>query len=339
MGHRRTHAPKRGSLAYLPRGRAARPIGRIRNWPEYDGKPTILGFAAYKAGMTHAIIVDTTNEKSPLYGQEVAKAVTILDAPPLVACGIRAYVETPYGLRTFSEVWAPELYEDLSRVFPLPKKYDFDAALQKIEDNLGNISELRMIVHTLPRLAAGVPKKKPDIMEYKIGGGTIEEQWEYAKSILGSEIRTKDVLKEGQYVDVIAITKGKGFEGPVKRWGVKILPRKKRKGRRKVGSIGPWHPARVSYTVPRAGQLGYHQRTEYNKLILKIGECGEEVVPSGGFPHYGVIKGDYIILLGSVPGPAKRLIRLRYAIRPPDNNPFITPPKIVYLSLSSKIAK
>lgn len=80
-------------------------------------------------------------------------------------------------------------------------------------------------------------------------------------------------------MDVLAITKGKGFQGPVKRWGVKILPRKSRKTKRGVAVIGPWHPTRVLYTVPRAGQMGYFQRTEYNKRILKIGADGKEITP------------------------------------------------------------
>jgi large subunit ribosomal protein L3 len=100
-------------------------------------------------------------------------------------------------------------------------------------------------------------------------------------------------------MDVVAITKGKGFQGPVKRWGVKLLPRKSRKTKRGVACIGPWKPARVLYTVPRAGQMGYHQRTEYNKRILKIGIDGKEVTPNGGFVRYGEVKGTYVIVDGS----------------------------------------
>ncbi|HID29469.1 MAG TPA: 50S ribosomal protein L3, partial [Desulfobacterales bacterium] len=86
------------------------------------------------------------------------------------------------------------------------------------------------------------------------------------------------------------------------------LPRKSRKHRRAVAALGPWKPPRMLYTVPRAGQMGYHQRTEYNKRILKIGEDGKEVTPRGGFIRYGLVRGPYILVNGSVPGPAKRLI-------------------------------
>ena len=143
-----------------------------------------------------------------------------------------------------------------------------------------------------------------------------------------------EVFKEGEYVDVSAITKGKGFQGPVKRWGIKILPRKTRKGRRQVGSIGPWTPARIMWTVPMAGQMGYHQRTEYNKRILKIGDDGKEVTPRGGFLRYGPIRSDYVVLAGSVPGPTKRLVHLRQAIRPKTAE--ISTPTITHISTVSQ---
>ncbi len=337
MGHRKKHAPKRGSLMYLPRKRAARPIGRIRHWPDYLEKPTLLGFAGYKAGMTHVVIVEN-NPNSPFYGHELVKPVTVIDAPPLVACAVRAYEQTPYGLRSIGEAWVSDLNKDLSRVFPIPKNYDTDKAFKKLEEEMNRIVELRLIVHTQPRMASGVPKKKPEVMEYKISGGTIEEQFEYAKNLLGNEIKVKDVLKEGSFVDVIAITKGKGFQGVIARWGVRRKQHKSRKTVREVAAIGAWHPARVRYTVPRAGQMGYHQRTEYNKLVLKIGENGQEVTPLGGFPRYGIVRGDYVMLLGSCPGTVKRLVRLRHAIRPP-KEVTAEAPKVLYISTSSKQGK
>jgi hypothetical protein len=77
-----------------------------------------------------------------------------------------------------------------------------------------------------------------------------------------------------------------------------------------VACIGAWHPARVSWTVARSGQHGFHHRTEMNKKVYKIGKKGEdshkattefdvtnkEITPMGGFPHYGVVNEDYIML-------------------------------------------
>ncbi len=98
--------------------------------------------------------------------------------------------------------------------------------------------------------------------------------------------------------------------------------------------MGAWGLKRVLYTVPRAGQMGYHQRTEFNKRIIKIGKEGREVTPEGGFLRYGLIRGPYVLLSGSVPGPAKRLIRLRYPARPPKKLSE-NPPQITFISLKS----
>jgi len=332
VGHRKKHAPKRGSLAYLPRGRAARPIGRIRYWPEVDEGPVLLGFAGYKAGMTHVIMVED-KPRSPNYGQEVAYPVTIIDTPPMFICAVRAYTKDEYGLKTLTEAWAESLPKDFERLKGVPRNPNTEEALNKIQKNLKEVVEFRVIAATQPRLAR-VPKKKPDVMEIKVGGGSIEEQFEYIKKILGKTISVNEVFKEGQFVDVIAVTKGKGWQGVVKRWGVKILSHKARKTKRGVAALGPWKPPRVLYTVPRPGQMGYHQRTEFNKRILKIGENGEEVTPKGGFLRYGPVKGMYLMLKGSVPGPAKRLIRLRYPARPP-KEVSETPPEITYVALES----
>jgi len=336
MGHRKKHAPKRGSLAYLPRGRASRPIGRIRFWPSVDGGPTLLGFAGYKAGMTHIFMVED-KVGSPNYGKEVAYPVTIIDAPPIIVCAVRAYTKSPYGLKTLTEAWAENLPDDIKRIPGLKPNSNLEEDLKEIEENLDKVAEFRLITATQPKLA-GVPKKKPDIMEIKVDGGTMRDQFEYVKGLLGKTVSASQVFKEGQYIDVVAITKGKGFQGPVKRWGVRILQHKARKTKRGVATLGPWHPSRVLYTVPRAGQMGYHQRTEYNKRILKIGKDGSEINPKGGFLRYGLVRGEYIVVQGSVPGPAKRLIRLRYPARPPKVISE-SPPQILYVSLESKQGK
>jgi len=332
MGHRKKHAPKRGSLAYLPRGRAASETGRIRYWPKVGEVPTLLGFMGYKAGMTHIFVVED-NERSPNFGKETAHPATVVDTPPITLFAIRAYTRDPYGLCAFTEAWMKDPPRHFNRVVTLPEHFDPEQALKKMEENLDKISELRLLAATQPK-EAGVPKKKPDIAEIKIDGGTIKEQFEHAKKLLGKAVSVTEVFKEGQYVDAVAVTKGKGFQGPVKRWGIKILPRKSRKTKRGVAVIGPWHPTRVLYTVPRAGQMGYHQRTEYNKRILKIGTDGSEVTPKGGFLRYGPVRGTYILVDGSLPGPTKRLIRLRYPARPPKTTTE-TPLKITYLSLES----
>jgi len=332
MGHRKKHAPKRGSLAYLPRGRAARAVGRIRFWPQVEEGPALLGFMGYKAGMTHVLMVED-RPSSPNLGKEVVHPATVVEVPPITVCAIRAYVKNKYGLQTFTEAWMKDPPKDFDRVVVLPEHFNTEQGLKKMEEGFDQIVEFRLLAATQPRLA-GVPKKKPEIMEIKVDGGSVKEQFEYAKNLLGKTVSITDVFKEGQFIDMVSVSKGKGWQGPVKRWGVRILQDKSRKTKRGIGTLGAWHPAHVLYSIPRAGQMGYHQRTEYNKRILKIGIDGSEVSPKGGFLRYGPVRGTYVILDGSLPGSAKRLVRLRCPVRPPKRVPE-APPKITYISLES----
>ncbi len=333
MGHRKKSAPRRGSLAYLPRGRAAKETGRIRYWPHVTDGTRLLGFMGYKAGMTHLFYIDD-RPRSPNFGKEINQPITVIETPPILVCAIRAYRRGDYGLKAFAEVWMEDPPKELDRVLTLPEKFDPEAGLKEVEGKLDQIVEFRLLTITQPRFV-GIPKKKPELMEIKVDGTSIEDLFEFAKGLLGKTVPIDTVFKEGQFIDTVAVTKGKGFQGPVKRWGIKILPRKSRKTKRGVACIGPWKPPRVLYTVPRAGQMGYHQRTEYNKRIMKIGAVGSDITPAGGFVRYGVVKGPYILLQGSVPGPKKRLIRLRIPARPP-SNVSVEPPKIVDVSLESQ---
>jgi len=331
MGHRKVNAPRRGSLAFLPRGRATRQTARIRFWPHVETGPTLLGFMGYKAGMTHVFMVED-RAGSPNFGKEVMYPATVIDTPPLTICAVRAYTQTPYGLKTLTEAWMKEPPKDINRLTTPPKNPDPQNGFKKMEENLDKITEFRLLASTQPKLA-GVPKKKPELIEIKVDGAQIKDQFEYVKNQLGKNLSVTNIFKEGQYIDVVAVSKGKGFQGPVKRFGVKIRDRKSRKTQRGIATLGPWNPSRVLYTVARAGQMGYHQRTEYNKRILKIGTNGADVTPKGGFIRYGPVKGAYVIVSGSIPGPTKRQIRLRYPTRPPRRVP--EAPKIVSVSLES----
>ncbi len=321
----RPRFPKRGSRSFSPRKRAKNIAGRIDFWPDVDEGPQLLGFAGYKAGMTHVFLIED-RERAPDYGQEIRNPATVIDTPPMLVCAVRAYAKTSEGLTTLTEAWMenPPAYIR-RRIKPLTSttpKY----GLEQIASQLEKVDELRVIASTQPRLSS-VSKKRPDLMEIKIGGGSREEQLNYAKELLGKMMGISDIFRVGESIDIIGVTKGKGFQGPVKRWGIRILQRKSRKTVRGVASIGPWHPARVMPGVPRAGQMGFHHRTEYNKRILLVGSDGERVTPQGGFNRYGVVNGDFLIIKGSVMGPTKRLIKLRKAARKsryPDEVPQVT---------------
>jgi large subunit ribosomal protein L3 len=282
--------------------------------------------------MTYALAIDS-RQGSLTFGKEVVIPLTTLEAPPMLACALRAYTKDYKGLRTFGEAWMEQLPKDFERVISVPEKFSTEEGLKKIEGGLDKVSDVRLLMATQPRLAKhGV--KAPDLVEVRVGGGSIKDRFEYGKKLIGQEVKVSDFVKEGQAVDAIGITKGKGIQGPVKRWGIRRKIHKARKTVRQVGSIGGWTPHYVMYSVPRAGQMGFHQRTEYNKIVMKVGSDGSEITPKGGFIRYGVINSDYVALKGSVPGTRNRLVLMRLAVRPPPEAK-APPPKLDYLSVGS----
>ncbi len=326
--------PRRGSLAYTPKKRAKKERPRIRSWPE-ESNVRLLGFAGYKAGMTHAFMIDD-HPGRPSKDQEINVPVTVLEVPPMRICGIRVYGEDFEGEKALTEVWDQNLASDLERLIKLPEDYDQDSAFENVEKFMeeGDVEEIVALVHTQPSVAS-VPKKKPELMEIKIGGDSNDEKWDYAREMLGREVRLSDVFDEGEYSDVFAVTKGKGFEGPVQRWGVKVQTRKVQQAQRHTGVLGPWRPARIMRSVPMSGQTGYHQRMDRNIRILQIGDDGGDVTPDGGFLRYGEIESDYVLLKGSTPGPTKRLVFLRRLLDEKEGLP-TTPPTITYIDTSSQ---
>jgi len=319
-------------MAYSPRKRARSITARISTWPEGGQNARLQGFAGYKAGMTHAFIVDF-RPRSTTAGQEVQVPVTVLEVPPMKVSAIRFYQDTPYGRKSIGEVWSKSLDKELSRRLPVPKNYDEKAAWVKAEKL--EADDIRALLYTQPVLVSGLPKKKPELMEIRIGGGKMKDRLDYAKGVLGKTVTVKDFAKEGEMVDVSAITKGKGWQGVTKRWGTKLLMHKNSKHRRLTGTLGTKRPNYVRPTVPMGGQIGFHQRTELNKRILKIGDNGEEITPKGGFLHYGNVRNSYMILHGTVPGPSKRIVRLREPTRV-SGVKLTEPPQVTFVSLESK---
>jgi large subunit ribosomal protein L3 len=309
----RRHKPRRGSLAFSPRSRSARPLPRIRSWPPGPSKPAIEGFAGYKVGMTHAFIVDY-RKRSTTAGQEVAIPVTVVEVPPLRVVAARIYSRGPYGSRVTGEVWGSGAAEELSRRIPVHPP-SAESAVTTFSGLPGD--EIRLLVHTQPHLITGTPSKTPQIFEVRVSGDKFEERRDFAVQQLGLEISADQLIKEGEFLDVLGVTKGFGFQGHIQRWGVKLQPRKNSKHRRMIGTLGPHNPSFVTYRVPQAGQQGYHRRTQFNMRVLKVvrDPRTDPVTPAGGFPHYGEVRSACIVLHGSLPGPAKRLLRFRSPMR------------------------
>lgn len=329
---KRSH-PRQGSMGFYPRQRARSVVPHTKSWADDEsGSPKLQGFAGYKAGMTHALVVDYRTS-STTSGQEVRMPVTVIETPPMGIVAIRLYESTPYGLKTLTEVWADKHDERLDDRLHTPKKQDAAAKWKLVE--AAQVADVRVLAHTKPVDVSGVDSKTPELMEIRVGGGDLKARLAYAKTILGKTLTVADCLKAGQMMDAQGVTKGYGFESRVVRFHTKLLSHKNSKHRRMIGTQGAWHPNWVQSTVPNDGQRGMHHRTEYNKRILKVGENGSEVTPAGGFPHYGIVRNQYLLVHGSIPGPAKRLIRMRDAVRYNRDQASITA-DIRYVSTESK---
>jgi large subunit ribosomal protein L3 len=323
----KTHKPVAGSRAYWPRKRAKRIYPRM-GAPSPTASSGPAGFAGYKAGMTRVVYIDNT-KGSATEGQEIVRSATVLECPNLIICAIRTYMKTPYGLRNFQTIWAENLVKDLDRKFKIPKKTDTSSKIKLVDEQTEKLSDVRLLVHTSSK-ESGLGKKKPEVFEVQLGGDDVPAKWVYAKENLGKEIKASDVLKEGDWIDVRSVTTGHGWEGPVRRFGVKVRPRKHEKKRRHGGVIGVRGVARVlPGKIAMAGQHGFQTRTEYNKRVLKIGTDG--LNPKGGWVGYGLVKGDYLVVEGSVPGPRKRLVMIRKGLRWPKHKKEASEVKHVFL--------
>jgi large subunit ribosomal protein L3e len=315
----------------------------------------------YKAGMTHVVREISMPGSKMWHGRETCEAVTIVECPPMVVVGLVGYIETPTGLRALTTIWANHLSNEILRRFYKnwyrSKKKAFTKYQKNVTEKPKDLNRqfdrikkyctvVRVIAHTqIGKL--NMRQKKAHLMEIQVNGGSIPQKVEFAKRLMEKEVRVDHVFQLDEYIDICAVTKGKGFEGVTTRWGVTKLPRKTRKGLRKVACIGAWHPSRVQYTVPRAGQNGYHHRTEMNKRIFRIGKAEQKhdasteydateksITPMGGFPHYGIITQDWLMLKGCTAGVKKRVLTLRKAIYPPRNKP--TPLNLKFIDTSSK---
>ena len=292
-----TSKPRAGSLQFWPRKKSKRIYANVK-FLRGDKDNKLLGFIGYKVGMTHLHYIS----QNPHIKQkiETVSPVTVIECPPLKPFSLRFYKKSGYGSEVITEILSKNLEKELSRKITLPKK-------QK-EQIPEKFDYLKLLVYTQPK-STGIGKKKPEIIELGMSGDL-----EFAKSLLNKkEIKIDEVFKENQYVDIHAITKGKGNQGPVKRFGISLKQHKSEKGTRRVGSLGNW--TAKTWRVAHAGQMGYSKRTEYNKLIFKIGNDNNEINQKGGFHKYGNVKNDYVLLKGSIAGSKKRAIIMTEPIR------------------------
>ncbi|NCO11545.1 hypothetical protein CO038_04085 [Candidatus Pacearchaeota archaeon CG_4_9_14_0_2_um_filter_39_13] len=296
--------PRHGSLQFWPRKRASRFIPSV-NWKPIFKSPSVkeegvLGCIGYKVGMTSVVIKDNTPH-SLTKGKRIVIPATILEVPNMQIFSVRFYKNG----KVIKDIV-------LSNEKVLKKKMKVGKNVKNADeiDKVKDWDDIRVIAYSVMK---DMFKKGPDFMEIGIKS---DKKLEFVKSLIGKEISAKDLLK-WDLVDARGLTKGKGFQGAVKRFGVKLRHHKSEKGIRKVGSIGPWHPARVTFRVPMPGQLGMFTRVHYNLKVLEVADIKEkDINRKEGFKNYGNLKGNYLILAGSVQGPAKRQILITPPIRP-----------------------
>merc|ERR1719329_2066001 len=252
MSHRKFEHPRHGHLGFKPRKRARQIRGRIRSHPKDDQtkKPHLTAFMGYKVGQTH---ISRAVERSGSYnnGKDITEVVTLIETPPMTVVGVVAY-------KSYQEKASKDSKFISSKL----------AAFKK------EASVVRVIAHTNMKKMnhEGADKyidgrKKAHVMEIQVNGGSIAEKVDFSNSLLEKMLAIDSVFENNEILDTIAVTTGKGFKGVISRWHTKKLPRKTHKGLRKVGCIGAWHPSRVLWTQARAGQKGFHHRTERNKRI------------------------------------------------------------------------
>ena len=368
MSHRKFEAPRHGSMAFRPRRRTKHHRGRIRSFPRDDQSKGchLTAFAGFKAGMTH-ILRDVDRPGTKLHKKEVVEPVTVIETPPMVVVGLVGYIDTPRGLRALSTVWAQKLDKNTLRRFyknwmsskkkafsNYSKKYEKDAAEIKLQLNRMKkyCSVIRVIAHTQMKLL-NIRQKKNHVMEIQVNGGSTEDKVNFGYGLFEKEIKSDSIFNESEMIDVLGVTKGKGVAGVIKRFGVKHLQKKTHRGWRRVGCIGSWHPSRVRYTVPRTGQLGYHHRTELNKKVYRIGKgeryntknnastdadlTEKNITPLGGFPHYGTVQDDFVMIRGCCVGTKKRVVVLRKSIFPATSREALEKINLKFIDTSSKM--
>ena len=410
-------------MAYYPRVRARSMEARIRGWPDpgaqaqkggsargaasaaAPAEPRLLAHAGFKAGCIQLVTIDD-REHTPNAGRQLVTSATVIATPPAFVLGIRGYTRDSGGRHAAFDVYAKDIPKDYSKYLPRhvavpPKRDDSDGGggagggggggskLERAEAMLGGVEDVVAVLAVSPR-TAGLEQKRPYVFESAVGGGDAASKFRYLAEVLGRHVRVGDVFEAGAGVDVAAITKGKGWQGVVQRMGAKRKQHKSRKTVREIGSLGPISPQYVMYTVPRAGQMGFHQRVEYNKRIMVVGNADREreaaekaaaearaadeaaraadeaaraadearaasgpppasggkrgrgrggrrirrrsaaasaaaaaaaeaartaINPAGGYKHFGIVRGDYVVLRGSVPGTYRRLVKMRAQIR------------------------
>ncbi|KAB2329653.1 50S ribosomal protein L3 [Bacillus mesophilum] len=115
---------------------------------------------------------------------------------------------------------------------------------------------------------------------------------------VGQEVKV-EIFAEGETVDVTGISKGKGFQGAIKRHGQSRGPMAHgSRYHRRPGSMGPVAPNRVFKGKLLPGRMGGEQITVQNLEIVKVDA-----------------ERNLLLIKGNVPGPRKALLKIKSAVK------------------------
>lgn len=115
---------------------------------------------------------------------------------------------------------------------------------------------------------------------------------------VGQEVKV-DIFAAGEIVDVTGVSKGKGFQGAIKRHGQSRGPMSHgSRYHRRVGSMGPVAPNRVFKGKLLPGRMGGEQVTVQNLEVVKVD-----------------VERNLLLIKGNVPGPKKALIKIKTAVK------------------------
>ena len=189
--------------------------------------------------------------------------------------------------------------------------------MSQIFNEKGNVVPLTLVEAGPCEVLQIKTKEKDGYEAMQIGFQKIEKKNKIKKSAKGKEYRyirefpaqggsasggkagdkiDVSAFKEGDLVKVTGTSKGKGFQGAVKRWGFsgRNATHGVKHEQRTVGSIGPSFPERVIKGKKMPGRMGFEQVTVKNLKIVKVDK-----------------ENNLLAIEGAVPGPKGRLLEIK----------------------------
>jgi large subunit ribosomal protein L3 len=148
---------------------------------------------------------------------------------------------------------------------------------------------------------------RPQAGHFKKHGGTpvkrLREFRDFPLEVKPGDTLSASVFAEGDYVDAIGITKGKGFEGVVKRYGFGggNITHGAKGWHRRPGAIGQrLFPGNVRRGMKMPGHMGQRRRTVQNLLVVKVRSEENLLLIRGAIPGAA---GDYVVIRESKKRP------------------------------------